>query len=284
VFRWLRWQLAKMRLSMRLLATMPPQVHLVNQVHRSTVEELPPNTEPYQFLAAHWNDYAGWLVPRYGRFLAAAASYYDLPLGSVLDLACGTGLLSRQIAKRAQSVVGLDVSEPMLRRAGSCTSEGNVRYVQGDFRAFDLGETFDAAVCGSDSLNYLETPGELTDVFRCVRRHLRPGGLFAFDVLDDQWLRVSAHTKSAAEVSGESFEVYYFYDPGKRVRESRAVLGRAIERHRQIPIEEGDVTRAAREAGLSVAEHFSANTYLLLKLPRARQFYVLRTPSTSPPP
>jgi SAM-dependent methyltransferase len=280
VLRWLRWELAKKRLVVVAVRLPPPHVRVCHQRPEATIEELPPNAEPYKYMAAHWNEFAGWFVPGYGRFLTAAGSYYRVPIRSVLDIGCGTGLLSRQIAKRIESVVGLDLSEPMLRQAGFRTRGRNIRYVQGDFRAFDLGETFDVAVCGSDSLNYVATPRELADVFRCVHRHLRPGGLFAFDVLDDQGFRASASTKVVAEVSGEPFEVYFFYNPGERVGESRAVLGRAIERHRRIPIEEGDVCQAAGETGLSVVEHFSSDTYLLVQSPSVRQFYVLRTPST----
>jgi hypothetical protein len=39
--------------------------------------------------------------------------------------------------------------------------------------------------------------------------------------------------------------MYHFYDPERRVAESRAVFGDVVERHRQIPIETADVRRAA---------------------------------------
>src|SRR5262249_36866272 len=151
---------------------------------REKVEEFPPDTEEYGRLAAFWDEYGSTFVPAYGRFLAAVAAFHDFPVRRVLDLACGTGLLTRQAAAHADAVTGLDRSEAMLRVARARTGGGKVRYVRGDFRDFSLPETFDAAVCGSDSLNYLHEPGELADVFGCVSRHLAPGGFFIFDVLD----------------------------------------------------------------------------------------------------
>jgi ubiquinone/menaquinone biosynthesis C-methylase UbiE len=72
---------------------------------------------------------------------------------SVLDLACGTGLITREVARWAESVVGLDVSEAMVQRAREETTDSRIRYLEGDMRHFTLAEEFDAVVCGSDSLN-----------------------------------------------------------------------------------------------------------------------------------
>jgi SAM-dependent methyltransferase len=196
----------------------------------------------------------------------------------VLDLACGTGVLTRQLAARAESVVGLDVSEPMLREARSRTDSPRVRYARGDFRDFDLGEPFDAAVCGGDSLNYLGSAGELGDVLRCVRRHLRPGGLFAFDALDHRAFAAGGGRRVIATVGADQFDVYYFYNPAARVGESRAVFPGAVERHRRVPLEEADVRRAASDAGLVVVEHFGERSpFWWWELPFKRDFYVLRS-------
>jgi SAM-dependent methyltransferase len=277
MFRWLRWQLAKRRLASPAGKYPPRHVRLSSRRHRARAEDFPPDTEGYAKLAPVWDEYAGWFVPGYGRFLASAGHHYGQPIQAALDLACGTGLLTRRLARRAESVVGLDASEAMLREARRHPTGHNVRYVRGDFRDFSLDETFDAAVCGSDSLNYLRTPGELTEVFHCVRRHLRPGGLFAFDVLDRRTCQALGGLKVVADVGGERFEVWHFYDADRCVSESRVVFGGAVEGHRRVPIEEGDVRRAAGEAGLGVVEYFSTNPWLYpFSSVRRRHFYVLR--------
>jgi SAM-dependent methyltransferase len=156
--------------------------------------------------------------------------------------------------------------------------ESNIRYVQGDFRDFHLDGTFDAAICGSDSLNYVNIPDELADVFRSVRRHLRPGGLFAFDVLDRSYFHQMTGTKIVAKVGEEQFELYSFYDPVTRVNEARVVYRGTVEGHRRVPIIEAEVVRAAREAKLECLEHFSRETYNFSSCMGERQFYVLRAP------
>ncbi|MHB1421642.1 MAG: class I SAM-dependent DNA methyltransferase [Gemmataceae bacterium] len=289
MLRLLRWHLAKMNLSTLSVSYPPRHIKVRHKWHRDKIEHFPANADPYEPFASLYNEYARWFVPRYGPFLAAAGRYYGLTIRSVLDLACGTGLVSRQAAKRVESVVGLDISEAMLSEARSRTPSNNVSYVWGDYREFCLGETFDAAVCGTDALNYLGRIGELTDVFHCVGKHLRPGGLFAFDSWNHRFFEWIDGKKGMLTMNGERFEWYSFYDSDSRINEERVVLQGIVERHRRIPIEEEDVRRAANEAGLEVAERFSVKTYLFLfpilytlYFYPVRQFYVLRKPSALP--
>jgi SAM-dependent methyltransferase len=276
MFQRLRWHLAKRR-----LASLPrtgPRWYIKQSRHRHQAADFPPNAEAYSRLASVWDDWAGWCLPGYARFLISAGAHYGRPIKCVLDLACGTGRLARRLAKRVESVVGLDASESMLRDARSRTKECNVRYVRGDFRDFRCDEMFDAIVCSSDSLNYVETPEQLTEVFRCVERHLSPGGLFAFDALDHWALRALVGTKVVGEVHGERFGIYYFYDPEDRVSEDRAVFEDAVERHRRMPIEIEDVRSAAGEARLVITDHFSTARwpFFLSSFFYVRDFYLLR--------
>jgi SAM-dependent methyltransferase len=277
MFRRLLWHLAKRRLA-RAIAVPPLHIHVSTQPHTANREALQPTAEPYARLAGLWDELAGWFVPEYGRFLRAAGDHYGLGIARVLDLACGTGLLSREIARWATMVVGLDASAAMLRQARSRPGKLNIRFVQGDFRDFSLGETFDAAICGSDSLNYVASPAELTAVFRCARRHLRPGGVFVLDVLDHDVFCLVTGRRTVTRMGSQQVEMYRSYDTQSRVGDWWVVCGDAIEQHRRIPLDEADVRGSAGDAGLSVAEHFSLNSYRLLGRAPVRQFYVLRVP------
>lgn len=264
---WFRWQLAKRRFLDSEF--MRPPYPVRNSLHDRCVEDFPPDTAAYARLAPLWEDYYGWCTRDYASLLASAAARYGQPVGSVVDLACGTGLLTRQLAARAERVVGLDASVDMLRQARAHTAAGNVRYLLGDFRDARPGETFDAAVCGSDSLNYVERPEQLAEVFRSVRRALRPGGLFAFDVLGGFAFLALSRVRSEAEVGGQRLEFYRFYDPVARVGEDRLVFADSIEGHRRVAIDKGDVLLAARAEGAAVVEHFqySLRDYYLLRMP-----------------
>ena len=103
----------------------------------------------------------------------------------VLDLACGTGRMSRELAGRGYDVIGVDGSADMLTEAyGQELPEGAkpILYLCQDMRSFELYGTVGAVVCCLDSLNYLLEERELATVFSLVHNYLDPDGLFLFDV------------------------------------------------------------------------------------------------------
>ena len=103
----------------------------------------------------------------------------------VLDLACGTGRMSRELAARGYDVIGVDGSADMLSEAyGKEAPEGAkpILYLCQDMRELELYGTVGAVVCCLDSLNYLLEEEDLRKVFSLVHNYLDPDGLFLFDV------------------------------------------------------------------------------------------------------
>lgn len=104
---------------------------------------------------------------------------------SLLDLACGTGTAALAFARLGIQVTGVDLSDEMLDVARKKRLGKRVNWQQGDMRKLQLSESFDAAICLYDSLNYLLSPSEFEATILGVARHLRPGGLFIFDVVTE---------------------------------------------------------------------------------------------------
>lgn len=98
----------------------------------------------------------------------------------VVDLGCGFGWFARWAREAgAASVLGLDVSENMLRRARKTTPDPAVAYARRDLEKLDLDEgAFDVAY-SSLALHYIEN---LRGLFGQVHRGLVPGGRFVFSV------------------------------------------------------------------------------------------------------
>ncbi len=129
-----------------------------------------------------------------------------------LDLACGNGAAALVFTQAGCEVVGLDRSAAMLEIArGKARDAGlAVVFVEADMRAIPMGDdrpttdarrlvemqqssdgqwpptggapSFDLVTCFADSINYMIGDGDLACVFRGVRRLLRPGGFFMFDI------------------------------------------------------------------------------------------------------
>ena len=101
----------------------------------------------------------------------------DIPSdGRVLDVACGTGVLSKALADVGAQVVGIDASEGYLEGARRHRSHPNIAYEHGDIRRmrFDKG-AFDAAV----STLALDVIPETEQVVAEMQRVTRPGGVVA---------------------------------------------------------------------------------------------------------
>lgn len=107
---------------------------------------------------------------------------------SLLDLGCGTGGHSIELAWRGHNVTGVDLSEGMLQQArAKADSKPSIQqqlcFHQGNVASFELpGQTFDAAIMMFAVLGYQNTNENVLATFRNIAAHLKPGALFLFDV------------------------------------------------------------------------------------------------------
>ncbi len=125
--------------------------------------------------------------------------------GSVLELGCGTGRLTIQLAQKGLKVVGLDASQPMLTLASKKSHGLPIEWVHGDVRHFQLPQTFDLILMAGNTFQALLTEADQLQMLECVRRHLKPTGLFVFNTRNP---RESDHHTS------HEFEYWHsFQDP-----------------------------------------------------------------------
>ena len=117
-------------------------------------------------------------------YLLSICERFDHLIGVCLDLACGTGSLSRELFARGIEVLGVDGSLDMLAEASRRAFEENceIPYICQDMCGLTLPEAVDSCVCTLDSINHLPTAEEVQTCFDHVSRNLRQGGLFVFDV------------------------------------------------------------------------------------------------------
>ena len=104
--------------------------------------------------------------------------------GILLDMACGTGTLSKMFAQKGFDVVGIDASEEMLSRAQEKKLEENfdALFLCQKMEELDMFGTVDAAVCTLDSLNHVTEKEKIREIFRRVALFMNDNCLFIFDV------------------------------------------------------------------------------------------------------
>jgi predicted TPR repeat methyltransferase len=137
------------------------------------------------------------------------------PGAHVLDLCCGAGHLTRLLADRGFQMTGFDGSAEMVRIARDRVPEAELAVA--DARRFTRPPVFAAVVCTFESLNHVLALEELRHVFANVAACLRPGGLFAFDLLGEEAYR-GPWQKAATLVAGDCvLDVHGGYRPDERL-------------------------------------------------------------------
>lgn len=94
----------------------------------------------------------------------------------ILDLGCGTGHLTQQIADAGAEVVGLDSSVEMVAQARALYPD--LTFIHGDGADFHFDQPFDA-VFSNAALHWIKQPEQVAD---CVHAVLKPGGRFVAEM------------------------------------------------------------------------------------------------------
>jgi ubiquinone/menaquinone biosynthesis C-methylase UbiE len=90
------------------------------------------------------------------------------PGETVLDLGCGTGILTRVLAERGLRVVGVDPNEDMLAQARVAGTSG-IDYRRGDADETGLPDQSVALVTAAQAFHWLDLDGALEEIHRILR-------------------------------------------------------------------------------------------------------------------
>ncbi len=229
----------------------------------------------------------------YGDFARTAApgllnilARHRIHNGLVVDLGCGSGLWAEQLVKHGYDVLGVDISEAMIRLARR-------RVPQAEFRVASLFQA-DIPPCQAvtslgECISYLFDTGNddraLTQLFQRIYTQLAPGGLFVFDVMEPGELGRATTARSFAEGDGwmtvvEKHEDRERQTLTRRITTFRKVgdlYRRADEVHRVRLYDAAAMADALRRAGFRVRTTRHYGDYALLK---ARVAFISRKPGS----
>ncbi|SDB21190.1 class I SAM-dependent DNA methyltransferase [Eubacterium oxidoreducens] len=192
--------------------------------------------------------------------------------GLVVDLGCGTGVMTRMLELAGYDMIGIDLSQDMLWEARQHQIEegSNILYLQQDMREFELYGTVRAIICICDSINYILKEEELVKVFSLVNNYLDPQGLFVFD-----FNTVYKYEQIGEEVICEnrkegSFIWENYYDVDTQINEYDLTLyigseheglyERYEENHRQRGYTLENMKECLEKAGMVYAASYDADT------------------------
>jgi SAM-dependent methyltransferase len=128
----------------------------------------------------------------------------------VLDVCCGAGRHSIELARRGYDVTGFDLSGYLIGRAKDALSHTNekgikVKFLIRDMKNFDFKNKFDVAINIFSSFGYFENDGDNFRVFDNIRSSLKTNGYFVFDFLNEAYTMKNLVPYSEDFINGKKF-------------------------------------------------------------------------------
>ncbi|MFU0825710.1 class I SAM-dependent DNA methyltransferase [Clostridium sp.] len=128
--------------------------------------------------------YADVDYKRWAKILLNICNEYNIKKEDYLDLACGTGNMTKELGKEFKHTWAVDMSQEMLTEAEDkirC-EKIKAKFVCQNIVELKLNKKFDLITCVLDSTNYILSDEELMKYFRSVYEHLHEDGIFVFDI------------------------------------------------------------------------------------------------------
>jgi SAM-dependent methyltransferase len=100
----------------------------------------------------------------------------------VLELACGSGRITLELAKQGIDITGIDLSSSMIELAKIKNKNYSDIFHVADMRAFDLKKMFGFVFIPAQSFQHLLTKADYEQCFAAVRNHLSPKGAFLIQI------------------------------------------------------------------------------------------------------
>jgi SAM-dependent methyltransferase len=115
----------------------------------------------------------------------AEADFLEKTLGlksRLLDVPCGNGRLTLELARRGCRMTGVDLSAEFVQEAktGAAAAGVDAEFLRGDMKQLNRESEFDGAFCFGNSFGYL-TYADMTAFVAGVARALKAGGRFVID-------------------------------------------------------------------------------------------------------
>lgn len=222
------------------------------------------NLEAYQVMAQFYdklmgeNKYPGWK-----KLIAEVVEKYKIPKTLCLDVACGTGNISKLLIEQGFKVVGIDISSEMISIARQ-KFPAEI-FVCADSRNFSLGSDLgevSLAVSFYDSLNYLLFDEDMLQTFKSVNSNLKPGGIFLFDMNPMTHIKIAQKFRPRVFEDNSVYSVFRFDGENRFwnlnidffIKEDNSNYRLVREHHTERGYDKKDIVPLLKQANFKVLE------------------------------
>ena len=206
------------------------------------------------------------------QYIAEILKKYKISNGLLLDLACGTGSLSIELAKKGFEVIGTDASYDMLSEAHNKAAENdvNIMFLCQRMEETDLYGSVRAIVCVLDSINHLTDYSLVKQTFSNLKNFLDTDGIIIFDantlhkhqkvladnvfVYDEKNVYCIWRNKLLEDNKTVNISLDFFVKDGE-------VYSRSGESFNEVAYSDAELTAAVEEGGFTVLSRFAESTF-----------------------
>jgi 2-polyprenyl-3-methyl-5-hydroxy-6-metoxy-1,4-benzoquinol methylase len=209
------------------------------------------------------------------KFINKLIDYLNPPPGSLmLDIACGKGRHSRQLASKGFNVTGIDLSTDSIKEAKKHESE-NLQFFLHDMRLPFWINYFDYAFNFFTSFGYFNTRREHDNSIRTIAQSIKPNGIFVLDYLNVHYAEDHLVHKSEIQVDDINYFITKWFDEThfyKKIVVEDDELDNPIEHQEKVAkFSLGDFTEMFAYHQLQIQEVFgdyNFNNYHIKNSPR----------------
>ena len=134
----------------------------------------------------------------------------------ILEVGCGTGSYTKILVEKGYKVTAVDVSGDMLKIA---SEKCDCKFIKGDIRDITLNEKFDTCIAMFAVMGYITENAEIIKVLNNIRKHLKPNGIFVFDVWNGLAVLRLLPEQRIKEVENDEIRIIRFAVPNLRAFE-----------------------------------------------------------------
>lgn len=144
----------------------------------------------------------------------------------ILDVACGTGLISKCLHQLGHHVTGIDASDAMLSIARRRLPKGGVRFELADLTLYRPSQAFPVVLCFGDVINHFSEPEEARQVIRKLFRFLAPGGSLIADTNTLETYRSELwNCEKTGDDDEPSWEARAYFEPERELAHLEIAVG-----------------------------------------------------------
>lgn len=218
-----------------------------------------------------------------GKIIDSEIKKHNVKNKIILDLACGTGTLTKVLSSHGYEMIGADISTEMLQKAKE--KNPDVLFLNQSMDDFELYGTVGTIVCCLDSVNYLLEDESLYNMFKLCNNYLEPDGLLIFDINSEYKFKNIFANNIYTFDNGEIFYSWEnnFVEEEKLcdfyltffLKENDKYI-RFDESHTERVFADEEITKALTENGFEIIEKFDDFTYECVNDKSERIMYVCK--------